>query len=142
MNLPIMKNESSERVKPTDSMKEANENKGINDKPPIDLNTKKYNIIKTNNMKNLVKAKRKNENFILGWLDPRDNTVNYAGIAFYLPKYGEYVLKIDEEPREKQYFLKPFEGDTQGGIDYRMEMVIKRKDGSFFKTPNGWFWIQ
>ena len=74
----------------------------------------------------------KNETFILGWLDPRNDTVNHAGISFYNPTYGEYLLKVDEEPSEKQYFLKPCssEGDC---ITYRMELVLKRKDGSFRK---------
>lgn len=73
-----------------------------------------------------------NETLILGWLDPRDNTVNHAGVSFYNPTYGEYLLKIDEEPNEKQYFLKPCASENDR-ISYRMELVLKRKDGSFLK---------
>ena len=81
----------------------------------------------------LMENKNRSETFILGWLDPRDNTVHQAGVGFYNSEYGEFFLKIDEDPQEKQYFLKPFERDEQGRIKYRMEMVIKRKDGSFLK---------
>ena len=68
----------------------------------------------------------------LGWLDPRNNRINHAGVAFYNNSYGEYLLKIDEEPSEKQYFLKSTgsEGDR---IEYRMELVIKRQNGRFLK---------
>lgn len=72
------------------------------------------------------------ETLILGWLDPRDNTVNHAGVSFYNTNYGEYLLKIDEEPSEKQYFLKPFASENDR-VEYRMELVIKRKDGRFLK---------
>ena len=78
-------------------------------------------------------SQKRSETFILGWLDPRDNKVNHAGVAFYNPRYGEYLLKIDEDPIEKQYFLKPFESDGQGFIRYRMELVIKKKNGQFLK---------
>lgn len=72
------------------------------------------------------------ETLILGWLDPRDSSVNHAGVSFYNSTYGEYLLKIDEEPSEKQYFLKPF-GSEGERVNYRMELVIKRKDGTFLK---------
>jgi hypothetical protein len=72
------------------------------------------------------------ETLILGWLDQRDNSVNHAGVSFYNSTYGEYLLKIDEEPSEKQYFLKPC-GSENDRVDYRMELVLKRKDGSFLK---------
>ncbi len=74
----------------------------------------------------------KHETLTLGWLDPRDNRVNHAGVSFYNPTYGEYLLKIDEEPSEKQYFLKPYTSEGEC-TSYRMELVIKRKDGSFLK---------
>ncbi len=74
----------------------------------------------------------KTETLTLGWLDPRDNSVNHAGVSFYNPTYGEYLLKIDEEPSEKQYFLKPY--TTEGErTSYRMELVIKRKNSKFLK---------
>ena len=73
-----------------------------------------------------------NETFILGWLDPRDSSVNHAGVSFYNPTYGEYLLKIDEEPNEKQYFLKPCVSENDR-ITYRMELVLKHKNGSFRK---------
>ena len=86
-----------------------------------------------NHNPNSIQGKEKSETFILGWLDPRDNKVNHAGVAFYNPRYGEYLLKIDEDPIEKQYFLKPIESDGQGFIRYRMELVIKKKNGQFLK---------
>lgn len=70
------------------------------------------------------------ERFVLGWLDPRDDSVNYAGVGFYNQKYGEYALKVDEDSRT--YFLKPYDSE-QGQISYRMEIVIKRRDGGFLK---------
>lgn len=72
------------------------------------------------------------ETLLLGWLDPRDNSVHNAGVSFYNPTYGEYILKIDEEPSEKQYFLKPC-GSENDRIDFRMELVVKKKDGTFLK---------
>lgn len=74
----------------------------------------------------------KNETLTLGWLDPRDDSINHAGVSFYNPTYGEYLLKIDEEPSEKQYFLKPCASEDDR-ITYRMELVLKRRDGSFLK---------
>ena len=74
----------------------------------------------------------KYETLTLGWLDPRDNRVNHAGVSFYNPTYGEYLLKIDEEPNEKQYFLKPYTSEGEC-TSYRVELVIKRKDGRFLK---------
>ncbi|MDE3270102.1 MAG: hypothetical protein OYH77_07445 [Pseudomonadota bacterium] len=79
-----------------------------------------------------MQIKSKSEALTLGWLDPRDDSINYAGVSFYNHTYGEYLLKIDEEPSEKQYFLKPYACEDDHTI-YRMELVIKRKDGSFRK---------
>ena len=74
----------------------------------------------------------KNETLVLGWLDPRNNSIMHAGVGFYNATYGEYLLKIDEEPCEKQYYLKPCacEGER---TSYRMELVIKRKNSKFLK---------
>lgn len=74
----------------------------------------------------------KSETLNLGWLDPRDSSVVHAGVSFYNSSYGEYLLKIDEEPSEKQYFLKPYNSDGER-TSYRMELVIKRRDGRFLK---------
>lgn len=73
----------------------------------------------------------KPETLYLGWYDPRTHKVNHAGVAFYNEQYGEYFLKIDEDS-DKQFFLKAYtsEEDT---VTYRMEMVIKKKDGRFLK---------
>lgn len=74
----------------------------------------------------------KNETFSLGWLDPRTNKVNQAGVAFFNETYGEYFLKIDEEPREKNYLLRPYA--LQGkSVVYRMELVIKDRNGKFLR---------
>ena len=75
---------------------------------------------------------RKSETFNLGWLDPRDGKVVHAGVGFHNPTYGEYLLRIDEEPSDKQYFLKPHTSEGER-TSYRMELVIKRKDGRFLK---------
>ena len=45
---------------------------------------------------------------------------------------SKYILKIDEEPQEKQYFLKPIVNEGNK-TKFRMELVIKRKDGTFLK---------
>ncbi len=91
----------------------------------IDMSNKKNN--------HSLSKKRSNEVLILGWMDPRNDIVHHAGVAFYNPNYGEYLLKIDEEPNEKQYFLKAFECSDDGSTSYRMELVIKRKNGQFLK---------
>ena len=70
-------------------------------------------------------TKQKPETLRLGWLNPVTNEVRNAGVAFYIEKFGEYILKIDEEPREKQYFLKPIKAENKS-INYRMELVIKK----------------
>ena len=73
-----------------------------------------------------------NEIFFLGWLDPRDETILPAGVAFYNEEYGEFFLKIDEEPFEKQYFLKPYTSN-EDKVKYHVELVIKNKGGKFLK---------
>lgn len=75
---------------------------------------------------------QKKEVFSLGWLNPRNKKINQAGVAFFCPNYGEYFLKIDEESSEKQYFLKPFAME-QGKVVYRMELVIKDRQGKFLR---------
>ena len=68
----------------------------------------------------------------LYWEAPQGNTIFPAGIAYFSPKYGEYLLKIDEEPFGKQYFLKPVES-SQGRVEYRMGLAIVNKAGRFLK---------
>ena len=82
-----------------------------------------------------IKTKReKSKSFSpLGWLDPRTDKINQAGVAFYNEDYGEYYLKIDEEPREKQYYLKPVALEQSEKVFYRMELVVKNKRGKFIK---------
>jgi hypothetical protein len=75
---------------------------------------------------------QQNETLILGWLDPRDNSVQHAGVSFYNTSFGEYALRIDEEPSEKHYYLKPCASENDR-IEYRMELVIKKRDGKFLK---------
>lgn len=70
--------------------------------------------------------------FNLSWLDPRDNSVLPAGIGYFIGEFGEYQLKIDEEPNEKQYFLKPL-SRVEGITSYRLDLVIKNKEGKFLK---------
>ena len=72
------------------------------------------------------------EIFSLGWLDPRDKSLLSAGVAFYNEEYGEFFLKIDEEPIEKQYFLKP-NSSKDDAVEYRVELVVKNKVGKFLK---------
>ena len=74
---------------------------------------------------------QKLETIYLGWLDPRTNKINPAGVAFYNSKFGEYFLKIDEDSG-RQFFLKPY--STENDITrYRMEMVLKKSDGTFLR---------
>jgi len=75
---------------------------------------------------------QKREVFSLGWLDPRTNKINQAGVAFFCQRWGEYLLKIDEESGEKQYFLKPFAME-HGKVIYRMELVLKDQQGKFLR---------
>ena len=70
--------------------------------------------------------------FHLAWRDPKSGISHAAGMAFYNEKYGEYFLRIDEEPSEKRYFLKPFSVEDEV-TTFRMELVLKRNDGSFKK---------
>ena len=74
---------------------------------------------------------KKPETFYLGWLDPRNKKIREAGVAFYVEEYGEYLLKIDED-YGKQFYLKPIT-KIEARTNYRLEMIIKRKDGSFLK---------
>lgn len=68
----------------------------------------------------------------LNWLNPKTSSISPAGVAFYKDKYGEYLLKIDEEPSEKQYYLVPC-FHSQDETRYRMDLIIKNKDGRFLK---------
>lgn len=68
----------------------------------------------------------------LGWQDPRTKNTTCAGVAFFNQQYGDYLLKIDEEPKEKQYFLRPFAAEDDKVV-YRVELVIKKADGKFLK---------
>ena len=87
----------------------------------------------TNGRKGNSLMQHKNETLVLGWLDPRNNSIMHAGVGFYNATYGEYLLKIDEEPCEKQYYLKTCacEGER---TNYRMELIIKHKKRQIFKT--------
>ena len=78
------------------------------------------------------KNNEKNQTLILGWLDPRDESVINAGVGFYNADYDEYNLRIDEEPKEKTYRLRPF-GYENNRVLYRMELVIKDKNGKFIR---------
>lgn len=74
----------------------------------------------------------RNEVFPLYWKNPRTKTTFPAGVAFYQEEYGEFHLKIDEEPSEKRYYLKPIEASEEK-VKYRMELVMKDKDGKFLR---------
>lgn len=74
---------------------------------------------------------KKQETFYLGWLDPRDQKIRDAGVAFYNDEYAEYFLKIDED-QGKLFYLKPI-GSNGSKTNYRMELVLKRNDGTFNK---------
>ena len=76
--------------------------------------------------------KTKGQVMPLLWLDPRTKKYLPAGVAFFNPKYGEYLLKINEEASEKRYFLKPFAMEKDRVV-YRMELVLKNKNGSFLR---------
>lgn len=74
---------------------------------------------------------KKSETYYLSWLNPRDKKLRDAGVAFYNKEYGEYFLKVDED-EGKQYYLKAI-GASDGQTNYRMEMVLKRSNGSFLR---------
>ena len=74
---------------------------------------------------------QKSETYYLSWLNPRDKKLRDAGVAFYNQQYGEYLLKVDEDDG-KQYYLKAI-GSADGQTNYRMEMVLKRSNGSFLR---------
>lgn len=75
---------------------------------------------------------KKRDVFTLGWLDPRNQKILPAGVAFYNDEYDEFQLKIDEEPHEKPYYLRA-SGYEDNVINYKMELIVKRRDGSFLK---------
>ncbi|MBY0315641.1 MAG: hypothetical protein K2Q26_08985 [Bdellovibrionales bacterium] len=68
----------------------------------------------------------------LAWYDPRTGKSFNAGHAFYNENYGEYFLKILEEPHGAQYFLKPVEASGPD-IRFRIEKIIKSQQGKFLK---------
>ena len=68
----------------------------------------------------------------LYWLNVRNNKQEKAGVAFYQEKYGEYFLRIDKEPDEKRYYLKATDS-SQDRINFRMDQVLKKPDGTFRK---------
>jgi hypothetical protein len=70
------------------------------------------------------------EIFNLYWLDGTTGKQYRAGVAFYLEKYGEYHLKIDVLPGIHPIYARPT-NTVESKINYRVEAVIKRKDGSF-----------
>ncbi len=69
------------------------------------------------------------ESYLLWWLDPRSKERFHAGMAFYYPETKDYVLRIDEEPLEKNYTLRT---QSQFGdkIYYDLWLLIKNKQGN------------
>lgn len=59
----------------------------------------------------------------LSWLDPRTGDTLPAGFAVYNENKGDYFLKIDEEPQNRHFYLKPNQF-SDGTTRYRLEMVI------------------
>jgi len=76
----------------------------------------------------------KSETYYLAWMNPRDKKLRDAGVAFYNSEYGEYLLKVDED-QGKQYYLKPV-NSLDGKTCFRMEMVLKRSNGTFLKRQS------
>lgn len=68
----------------------------------------------------------------LYWLNVRNNKKEKAGVAFYQEQYGEFLLRIDKEPDEKRYYLKVTDS-ADDRINYQMDQVLKKPDGSFRK---------
>lgn len=68
----------------------------------------------------------------LAWFDPRNAKTFSAGHAVYNDNYGEYYLKILEEPENSQYFLKPVEASGPQ-IKFRVEKIVKTAQGKFLK---------
>lgn len=78
--------------------------------------------------------KEKIETYYLSWKNPREHSLRNAGVAFYNEKFGEYVLKIDED-RGVQYFLKPTSASEERQF-FRMEICLKKSDGTFLKRQS------
>ena len=66
--------------------------------------------------------------YSLKWLDPKNLESLPAGVAFYNKDYGEYHLKIDEDPCDRTYYLK-MSGYFDKILRYTLEQVIKIKKG-------------
>ena len=74
------------------------------------------------------------ETYYLSWKDPRDDSLRNAGVAFYNEKFGEFVLKIDEDCGV-QYFLRPTNANEERQC-FRMEICLKKSDGKFLKRQS------
>ncbi len=75
---------------------------------------------------------QKSQPIPMSWLDPRNKRYMQAGVAFFIPEYGEFALKIDEEPSDKVYYVKPVAIEKEKVL-YRVELVLKDKNGKFLK---------
>ncbi len=58
----------------------------------------------------------------LAWLDPRTGDTLPAGFAVFNENKGDYFLKIDEEPPNRHFYLKPNQF-SEGNTRYRLEML-------------------
>ena len=68
---------------------------------------------------------KKSEKFNLSWICTSTGKKLPAGVAFFNENQGDYRLKIDTFPEDKQVFLKPT-GVSEGTVHYRVETVVKR----------------
>jgi hypothetical protein len=76
--------------------------------------------------------KKKPELFYLYWLDTFTGKRYRAGVAFYQEEFLEYQLKLDVVTDGRPLYLKP-SGSIDSRVNYRVESVVKRRDGRFLR---------
>jgi hypothetical protein len=75
---------------------------------------------------------KKPELFYLYWLDTFTGKRYRAGVAFFQELFNEYQLKLDVVTDGRPLYLKP-SGSVDSRVNYRIESVIKRRDGTFLR---------
>jgi len=70
------------------------------------------------------------EKFPLFWYDIDKGKKYPAGVGFHIPRFGEYLLKIDSPAESKPVYLKATSQDNDI-VKFRVEVPVKRRDGKF-----------
>ena len=76
--------------------------------------------------------RKKPDLFYLYWLDTFTGKRYRAGVAFYQEDFSEYQLKLDVVTDGRPLYLKPT-GHLESRTNYRVESVVKRRDGKFIR---------